>query len=131
METLLPIAIIKKRRGPIKIVRDGRGFSYSELSKVGISLDIARKTGLRIDMRRKSTNEENITMLKEWFEKMDKSTLKKMKSKPKRNIMKSGDKQRSRALRGLTSAGKKGRGYRKSRGVSGPFRHRLEKKRKI
>lgn len=131
METLLPIAIVKKRKGPVQIVRDGRGFSHSELSKVGISLDIARKTGLRIDTRRKSTNEENVVMLKEWFEKMDKVALKKMKSKSKRNIMKSGDRQRSRALRGLTSAGKKGRGYRKSRGVSGPFRHRLKKKSKI
>ena len=117
METLLPTPLIRKRKGNVQLIGNGRGFSYDELSKAGMSLDVAKKTGLRIDLRRRTTNEENVERLKEWFKKMDRTKLKKMRNKPKRKTITSGNKQRGRASRGLTSAGKKGRGLRKSRGL--------------
>ena len=127
METLLPKALIKKRKRSVLLTKYGRGFSHNELSKAGISLDIARKASFRIDLRRRSANEENIEMLKEWFKKMGKSELKKLKSKPKQKMVVSSNNQRGRASRGLTSAGKKGRGLMKARGISGTHKHRLRR----
>lgn len=124
MRTVLPIALVKNRKEPLHVVKEGKGFSHGELSKVKISFDVARRIGLRIDPRRKSVHEENIKVLKEWLGKSDKDELKKLKDENKRKNFALGGKNTNRVFRGLTSAGKKSRGLRKTRGLKNTYKHR-------
>jgi ribosomal protein L13E len=57
--------IIKRRIRGIKLSRDGRGFSKSELKEVGIAnMSMAKNKGIPIDLLRKTKNPENIEQLK-------------------------------------------------------------------
>jgi ribosomal protein L13E len=47
------------------IMREGRGFSYSEIDKAGATVDDLRMAHLRVDPLRKSSHEENVKTLQE------------------------------------------------------------------
>lgn len=53
---------IVKHRG---VVREGRGFSLSELKEAKLTIDLAKKLGVAVDKRRKSLRKENVETLKE------------------------------------------------------------------
>ncbi len=93
--------------------RAGRGFSLGELKEAGVTPDEARRLGIPVDPRRRSTHPENVEMLREWIAKAREEGIRvpkpKQETKPPRG----------RVYRGLTSAGKKMRGLRKSRGLRG------------
>ena len=127
MESNLPIALIKNRKDPLNLTKQGKGFSLGELSKAEISLEIARKACLSIDSRRRSTHEENIEILKEWLGKVDKSKLMKLRIKHKGPNSASTGKNKRRVYRGLTSAAKKTRGLNKSRGLKNTALYKWKK----
>ena len=64
-----PRAMVKRRIGPVVKTRLGRGFSELELREAGLTTSDARRSGLAIDVRRSTKREDNIKLLKEWFEK--------------------------------------------------------------
>lgn len=127
MKSNLPVALIKNRKDPLNLVKEGKGFSLGELSKAEISLEIAKKAGLSIDSRRRSTHEENIKFLKEWLGKADKNKLMKLRIKHKGPNSASTGKNKRRVYRGLSSAGKKTRGLRKSRGLKNTVLYKWKK----
>lgn len=57
-----------------KKLREGKGFSVSELRQAGVTFELAKKLGIRIDKRRKSVREENVKTLKEAKEAYTKAT---------------------------------------------------------
>ena len=57
--------IIKRQIRGTKLVRNGRGFSKSELKEVGIvNTRMAKNKGIPIDLLRKTTIAENVKQLK-------------------------------------------------------------------
>ena len=57
--------IIKRQIRGVKFIRNGRGFSKSELNEVGIvDIRMAKNKGIPIDLLRKTKNPENIEQLK-------------------------------------------------------------------
>jgi ribosomal protein L13E len=57
--------IIKRQIRRTKLVRNGRGFSKSELKEVGIvNIRMAKNKGIPIDLLRKTTIAENVKQLK-------------------------------------------------------------------
>jgi ribosomal protein L13E len=57
--------IIKRQIRGVKFIRNGRGFSKSELSEVGIvDIRMAKNKGIPIDLLRKTKNPENVEQLK-------------------------------------------------------------------
>ncbi|KYH38048.1 MAG: 50S ribosomal protein L13 [Candidatus Bathyarchaeota archaeon B23] len=93
--------------------RVGRGFSLGELKEAGITPDEARRLGVPVDSRRRSTHPENVEMLREWIARAREEGIR--APKPRQEAKPP----RGRVYRGLTSAGKKVRGLRKSRGFRG------------
>ncbi|MFB0568813.1 MAG: ribosomal protein L13e [Nitrososphaeria archaeon] len=59
-------ARVEKHGDRTHALREGRGFSRSEISDAGISLVEARFHGIRVDSRRRSKRDENIADLKKW-----------------------------------------------------------------
>jgi large subunit ribosomal protein L13e len=64
VETARPI--VKSPKGKL---REGRGFSRSEIKKAGLDLQDTRKMGIPFDRRRKTCREENVNILKELLKK--------------------------------------------------------------
>jgi len=118
--------VVTRFKDKIKI-REGKGFSKLELKEAGLSLDLAKKLGLRIDKRRKTMHKENVETLKKLLESKDliKSSLKRKEVKI---LKQKRSPHRGRVFRGLTSAGKKSRGLRKSRGLKYTIKHKWIKK---
>jgi large subunit ribosomal protein L13e len=85
-------------------IKEGRGFSVLEIQSVGLTPGEAKIFGIPVDVRRRSSHEENIEILKDFVSAAKKNEVK--VSQPKQ-ITKG---QKSRAERGLTSAGQKSRG---------------------
>ena len=57
--------IIKRQFRDVKFIRNGRGFSKSELKEAGIAnIRMAKNNGISIDLLRKTKNPENIEQLK-------------------------------------------------------------------
>jgi ribosomal protein L13E len=57
--------IIKRQIRRTKLVRNGRGFSKSELKEVGIvNIRMAKNKGIPIDLLRKTTIADNVEQLK-------------------------------------------------------------------
>ena len=57
--------IIKRQIRGVKFIRNGRGFSKSELKEVGIAnIRMAKNNGISIDLLRKTKNAENVEQLK-------------------------------------------------------------------
>jgi ribosomal protein L13E len=57
--------IIKRQIRGVKFIRNGRGFSKSELKEVGIiNIRMAKNKGIPIDLLRKTKNPENVQQLK-------------------------------------------------------------------
>jgi ribosomal protein L13E len=57
--------IVKCQIRGMKLSRDGRGFSKSELKEVGrVNMSMAKNKGIPIDLLRKTKNPENIEQLK-------------------------------------------------------------------
>jgi ribosomal protein L13E len=57
--------IVKRQIRGVKFIRDGRGFSKSELKEVGIvDIRMAKNSGIPIDVLRKTTIAENVEQLK-------------------------------------------------------------------
>jgi len=51
-------------RPAVKNDRKGRGFSRDELSQAGLQLSKAKKLGFAVDLRRRTTNNQNVKLLK-------------------------------------------------------------------
>ena len=57
--------IIKRQIRGVKFIRNGRGFSKSELKEVGIiNIRMAKNKGIPVDLLRKTKNPENVKQLK-------------------------------------------------------------------
>jgi ribosomal protein L13E len=57
--------IVKRKIRGVKFIRNGRGFSKSELKEAGIvDIRMAKNKGIPIDVLRKTTIAENIEQLK-------------------------------------------------------------------
>ena len=57
--------ITKRQIRGITLVRNGRGFSKSELKEIGIiNISMAKNKGIPIDMLRKTTIAENVEQLR-------------------------------------------------------------------
>jgi large subunit ribosomal protein L13e len=95
-------------KSPVNI-REGRGFSLSELSEAGLTPFTARMIGLPVDTRRKSNHKENVEILKEWSQSAKENDL---RVPPVKQVTKG---QRGRAYRCVTMAGKKMRGIVRSK----------------
>ncbi|MDT7891226.1 MAG: ribosomal protein L13e [Thermoproteota archaeon] len=117
------VAYVKTKEGK---KRKARGFSRDELKAVNLTPKQALKLGIPVDIRRKTSYEENISILKsidlKRLEQLAKKYLKKKKKKVK-------GKHRKRVFRGLTSAGKKMRGLRKDKLIN-THKYKWKKKRK-
>ncbi|MGC8571277.1 ribosomal protein L13e [Caldivirga sp.] len=103
-----PTAMVKSPKdGKIK---QGRGFSVTEIKAVKLTVNEARLLGIPVDTRRKSTWEWNIKALQEYISKVinvtDASQLP-LPSVPKRRVIKP---KRGMAFRGVTPAGRRARG---------------------
>jgi hypothetical protein len=85
-------------------VREGRGFSLSEVQAAGLNAGEAEVLGIPVDLRRKSMHEENVEILKEYIASAKENELK--VPKPKQTSKG----QRGRAARSVTKAGRKSRG---------------------
>ncbi len=94
-----------------KVLRKGRGFSLGELKEAGIGLDEAGKLGIYVDKRRSTVHQENVEVLQDLSELIRQGKASpSVKSRPA-DRFKVGSPARGRAFRGLTSAGKKSRGF--------------------
>jgi hypothetical protein len=108
-------ARVKRRDGPKDKMGVGRGFSIGELSEIGLSTSAARRLGIAADVRRKTKHQENVDGLHEWLKSTGKSIPELSKAAtPVRREVRSGP-HTGRVYRGLTSAGKRGRGLLRSR----------------
>jgi len=85
-------------------VREGRGFSVSEIQAAGLNPGEAETLGIAVDLRRKSNHEENVEILKEFVAQAKENGVK--VPKPKQTTKG----QRGRAERSVTKAGQKARG---------------------
>jgi large subunit ribosomal protein L13e len=47
------------------VIREGRGFSLSELKEANLTIDLAKKLHIAVDKRRGSLRKENVEALKE------------------------------------------------------------------
>ena len=57
--------IVKRQIRGVKFIRNGRGFSKSELKEAGIiDISVAKNKGIPIDIPRKTTIAENVDQLK-------------------------------------------------------------------
>lgn len=68
-----PKARVEKHGDRTHALREGRGFSRSEISDAGISLVEARVHGIRVDSRRRSKRDENVAALKKWVARVRKA----------------------------------------------------------
>ncbi|MEM1557681.1 MAG: ribosomal protein L13e [Thermoproteota archaeon] len=59
--------MVKRRRGIVLFWRRAKGFSLSELKKVGLNIDKALKLGIPVDPRRKTNHEDNVEKLREFL----------------------------------------------------------------
>jgi|SoiMethySBSTD1v2_1073268.scaffolds.fasta_scaffold01714_9 ribosomal protein L13E len=76
--------IVKREIRDIKLIRKGRGFSWSELNEAGLdNLKVVRKNRIPIDMLRKTKIPENIEQLKPVVKEL--LDLKKQRKKNKAN----------------------------------------------
>lgn len=64
-----PMAEVTVRHNRSLQTRNGRGFSLSELARVGLAIPLARAHGLMVDDRRRSSLAPNIGKLGSWLEK--------------------------------------------------------------
>ena len=56
---------VKRQIRGVKFIRNGRGFSKSELKEVGIiNIRMAKNKGIPVDLLRKTKNPENVKQLK-------------------------------------------------------------------
>ena len=85
-------------------VREGRGFSVSEIQSAGLTPGEAKIFGIPVDARRQSSHEENIEILKDFISAAKENEIK--VPRPKQTTKG----QKGRAERGITSAGQKSRG---------------------
>jgi ribosomal protein L13E len=57
--------IVKRQIRGVEFIRNGRGFSKSELKEAGIdNIDMAKNKGIPVDLLRKTTIAENVEQLK-------------------------------------------------------------------
>jgi ribosomal protein L13E len=57
--------IVKRQIRGVEFIRNGRGFSKSELKEAGIdNIDIAKNKGIPVDLLRKTTIVENVEQLR-------------------------------------------------------------------
>ena len=82
-------------------VKTGKGFSLGELKEVELNPGEARHLGVPVDQRRSTSYPENVESLKGWVATARKEGFRTPK------VKQSSKGQRGRALRGLTSSGKK------------------------
>ncbi|MDE1852969.1 MAG: ribosomal protein L13e [Thaumarchaeota archaeon] len=61
-----PEAVVVARHEAGMVTRAGRGFSFGELSGVGLAPRTAMMWGVRVDHRRRSVLEGNVSSLKTW-----------------------------------------------------------------
>ncbi len=63
----VPLATISRPLKHITKIRNGKGFSRSELLSIDLEASQARRLGLRVDLRRNTTWDRNVDALKNWF----------------------------------------------------------------
>jgi len=57
--------IVKRQIRGVKFIRNGRGFSKSELKEAGIdNIDMAKNKGIPVDLLRNTTIPENVEQLR-------------------------------------------------------------------
>ncbi|MDG7009509.1 MAG: ribosomal protein L13e [Nitrososphaerota archaeon] len=61
-----PVALVQSRHGGRMVSREGRGFSFGEISGAGLVPAVTSKWGLRVDMRRRSVIDGNVASVKSW-----------------------------------------------------------------
>jgi ribosomal protein L13E len=65
MKVQITKPIVKRQMRVVKFIRNGRGFSKSELKEAGIiDISMAKNKGIPIDVLRKTTIAENVEQLK-------------------------------------------------------------------
>ena len=65
MKVQITKPIVKRQMRRVKFIRNGRGFSKSELKEAGIiDISMAMNKGIPIDIIRKTTIAENVELLK-------------------------------------------------------------------
>ncbi len=107
--TMMPRLVSPMVNKP-ETVREGRGFSVSEVQAAGLTPSEARILGVPVDPRRKSSLEENVDTLKTYVTQAKEAKVK--VPRPRQ----SAKGQRGRADRSLTKAGKTSRGLVRGRG---------------
>jgi len=73
--------------------REGKGFSVGELKEAAVDSAQAIKSGVAVDLRRKTKREENVQLLKEYFQSLSpkekpKKAPKKIPKKPSEKVPK-------------------------------------------
>ncbi len=61
-----PVALVSSRHGGEMVSREGRGFSFGEISGAGLAPAVASKWGLRVDTRRRSVIDGNVASIRGW-----------------------------------------------------------------
>ena len=65
MEVQINKPIVKRQIRGVEFIRNGRGFSKSELKEAGIiDISMAKNRGIPIDVLRKTTKAENVEQLR-------------------------------------------------------------------
>jgi ribosomal protein L13E len=79
-------SIVKKKRKGSELIRNGRGYSKSELKQAGFdNIDLARIQGIQVDVLRKTSHPENIEQLKPLAKKLEtRNNQKKVQERPKK-----------------------------------------------
>jgi ribosomal protein L13E len=78
-------SIVKKKRKGRELIRNGRGYSKSELKQAGFdNIDLAKMQGIQVDVLRKTSHPENIEQLKPIAKTRDKKQSKESSRKAKK-----------------------------------------------
>ena len=67
VKNIIPIATISRPLEHIVKIRNGKGFSRTELLSIDLDANKARRLGLRVDSRRTTKWNKNVEALKNWY----------------------------------------------------------------
>ncbi len=67
VKNIIPTATISRPLRHIVKIRNGKGFSRTELLSIDLDANKARRLGLRVDSRRTTKWNKNVEALKNWY----------------------------------------------------------------